>query len=205
MATDIEICGKSLLKIGETPISAFDSGTEVSDTCGTLYPDFAKHCLTMYPWTFARKKAQLARLNETPLNKWKYAYQLPTSDFLKLLAVYDSSAVGARPVVGYEILYDKVFTDYSEVYIDYTFDCAEEDWPGYFVEFVATAFAAELAIPITNQDDLHDRLWTKAYGTVNDNLNGGLFGLAKKVDSQQVPSKVIQYSSIINSRFSGFR
>lgn len=203
MATDIDNCSKALLKIGEEAISSFDDDNERSATCGALYPDFAKHCLSLHTWNFARKKVQLARLVDVPLNEWKYAYQLP-SDVLKLNAVYTSDGVSVEPTVEYDIFYKQVYFNHTECYIDYIAEIPETDWPAWFTEFVCTAFAAELAFPITNQQQLHDSMWMKAYGPAQDNGRGGLLGTCMRIDSQQIPPKLMRYNSIIKARFGGF-
>lgn len=202
--TDIGICSAALLKLGEDPISSFNDGTDPSDTCKVLYPSFAKHCLSMHAWNFARKKVQLARLVETPVNQWAYAYQMP-SDSLRVLGVFTSDNVRATPTPDYDIFYNQVYSNDTTLYLDYIAEVPEADWPAYFEEFVKTAFAAELALPITNQQDLKQDMWQKAYGTINDNMKGGLLGMAMSIDAKQIPPRVIRYNSIIDARFGSFR
>ncbi len=203
MATDIDVCSKSLLKIGEAAISSFDDDTETSSTCGALYPDFFKYCLSLHNWNFTRKKVQLARLTDVPLNEWKYAYQLP-SDLLKLNAVYTSDGVGVEPTTTYDIFYKQVYFNDAECFIDYNALITEADCPPWFIEFLGTAFAAELSIPITNQEQIHQSMMLKAYGPPQDNGRGGLLGTCMRIDSQQIPPKMMRYNSIIRARFGGF-
>lgn len=204
MASDVEIASKALLKLGEGAISSFDDGTDKADTCKELYPDFKKYCLSLHDWNFAKKKVQLNRLVDTPVNEYKYAYQVP-SDMIKLLGLYDNAQVGATPFQDYNIFYKQVYTDVAAVYADYIALVNDEDFPAYFVEFLATAFAAELALSITDKEEYHSLFYRKAYGSESSAASSGILGRAKFIDSKQSPPAVIRYNGLLAERFRGSR
>lgn len=201
--TDIDICNKALLKLGESTISSFDDGTEVASTCGTIYPDYVKSLISAYNWSFARQKVQLAKLTTAPVLDYDYAYQLP-SDMLRLIAVFDDNQSPANNVLDYRVHQDELHTQEDGVWIEYIKDVGEEEWPSHFVEFVATALAAELAMPITNQLNLQQLYYQQAFGSPSENRRGGKFNESAGIDSMQEPPRRIDYASVAQSRWSGF-
>lgn len=197
--TKFEICSRALVELGEEAISSFDIKGPAT-TCGLIYPEYIKYLLSIHPWKFTLKKVQLARLTTTPVNKWKYAYQLP-SDMVIFRAFYNNNNVGARAITHYEIFENRVLTDEEEVYIDYQIQVSEENFPSYFTEFAIMALASKLAMTITDDAKIEERVTVKAWGLPSDNKNGGEFGVAKKLDTQQNPSIAIEANDLIAARF----
>lgn len=200
MATDISICSTALLLLGEDSISAFNDNVSRAKICGAIYPDYIKSLLSSYPWKFTLKKQQLSRLTITPKNKWKYAYQLP-SDLLVLRAVYDNDSAPSHFKTEYEKFGETIHTDYEEVYIDYQQKVSEADFPPYFTDFVKKAMASEVAMAITDDRNISNDMHIKAFGSPSDNLQGGEFGKAKRIDSSQNPTPNLETNDILLSRF----
>ncbi len=187
MASKFDICSKALAELGEDAISSFTANTPPSNACGLIYPDYIKYLLSIFEWNFTLKKVQLARLSEAPLNEWKYAYQMP-SDMLVFRAFFVGSETNILPQTNYEIFQDEVYTNEETVYIDYQFQVDESNFPPYFTEFVVKALSAKLALPITDDKNILQIKKVEAFGNPSDNLNGGEFAVAKKIDSLQNPS-----------------
>jgi len=201
MVSKFDICSRSLVELGEDVISSFTANTDPSKICGLIYPEYIKYLLSIYPWKFTRKKVQLARLVTTPINEYKYAYQLP-SDLLILRAVFDSSDTSIAPLQNYDSFQDEIYTDEETVYIDYQFQPDESEFPSFFIEFVVKALSNKLAMPITDDRNIAELKKVEAFGSPSDNLNGGEFGVAKRLDSLQNPSPAIQANDLIAARFS---
>jgi hypothetical protein len=201
MVSKIDICSTALVELGEDTISSFTANTAPSKICGQIYPEYIKYLLSIFPWKFTKKKVQLARLTTAPLNEWSYAYQLP-SDMLMLHGLFNSSSTHILPQTNYEIFEDEIFTNETTVYIDYQFQPDESNFPSFFTQFVIAAMAAKLAMPITDDRGIEELKSLKAFGSPSDNLNGGLFGVAKKLDSMQDPSSAIRADDLLAARFS---
>ena len=201
MVSKFDICSTALVELGEDTISSFTANTAPSKICGQIYPEYIKYLLSLYPWKFSKKKVQLARLTTNPINEWKYAYQLP-SDILMLHGLFNSSSTGILPQTNYEIFQDQVFTDETIVYIDYQFQPDESNFPPFFVEFATAAMSAKLAMPITDDRGIEELKTFKAFGSPSDNLNGGSFGVAKKLGSMQDPTSAIRADDLLAARFS---
>lgn len=200
MASDVKICSDALLLLGEESINSFDQDVSRARICGDIYPEYIKSLLSRYPWKFTLKKQQLSRLTTAPLNKWKYAYQLP-SDLLVLRAIYNSDGTSIPYMTEYEKFGETIHTDYEAVYIDYQYQVAEEDFPYYFVELAKKAMASQIAMTITDDRALADIKRTEAFGTLSDNWQGGEFGVAKRIDSLQNPTPNMETNDIFLSRF----
>ena len=72
-------------------------------------------------------------------------------------------------------IWRRVVTDLDTVYIDYQTSVDESKMPNYFVQLLRTAFAAEIAITITDQATKADYFRGLAFGTPSENGRGGLF------------------------------
>lgn len=201
MASKFDICSSALMELGEDTISSFTANTAPSKICGQLYPEYIKYLLSLHPWKFTLKKVQLARLTTSPTNEWTYAYQLP-SDLLLMRALYNSSDTSVLPQTDYEIFQDEIFTDETSVYIDYQYQPDESNFPAFFLEFATAAMAAKLAMPITDDPSIEQTKTIRAFGSPSDNMNGGVLGVAKKLDSLQNPSPAIRADDLMSARFS---
>jgi hypothetical protein len=125
---------------------------------------------------------------------------------MRLWALYDSNAVGAKPIKDYDIQTidgkARVFSNYPTLYAEYTIYVNEADWPGYFIHFAIHAWAALTAMPTTDQPDVAEKYHQLAWGAANENELGGKFGVACKIDAMQKPPEQIQSSPLIEGRFS---
>jgi len=199
--TDINIVNRSLLRLGVSAIADFTSNDK-SKICGAIYPSFATSLLSMYNWRFARKKSGSLTATTAPDNAWKYAYPTP-ADLLTLVNFYNSGNAGAKPLTkGYERLGANILTNESSAYIDYTYNIDEDLWPDWYAEFVVTALCAELAYPITEEDKKEVFYRNKAFGSPNQNGEGGLYKIVKAIDSRQQPVVPFATPSLLAARFS---
>ena len=80
MATVVSICNLALSRLGdEANISSLD-GIDMSPmarACTTLYPIALGTMLDMHPWSFATRRATVARVAGMDTAPWRYAYALP--------------------------------------------------------------------------------------------------------------------------------
>ena len=75
--TKLSICSDALIMLGASPLSSFSDGTDEAQVADRLYDDVRDTLLMQYPYSWTLKKVQLAQLLDTPINEWKYKYQLP--------------------------------------------------------------------------------------------------------------------------------
>lgn len=203
-SSDIDIASQALGLLRANTISSFDEGTNEADIAKLYYEDFAQDILTRHPWSFATKKR---RINQTtaPLNEWRYAHIVP-AEALRIWAVYNSGQVGATPVNHYDIQAPDgkrvIMSNNPDLWLEYTVYTDETNWPGYFTHFAIYAFAALIALPVTDDDSLAQQMYQQAWGTPSDGEKGGKFSVAAGTDSQQKPAEIIYQSPFIDARFS---
>jgi len=200
--TSLSICSDALILLGAAPISSFTEGSDAAQACDRLYPDVRDTLLSNYLWSWSVKKQQLGRLSFTPVDEWKYAYQLPGDMLSGVIALFRSSGLGQQPIrYGWEIYGDQIYTNFEEVFIDYQSSIAESKMPNYFVRLLRTALASEIAFVITDQISKADYFRALAYGSPADSGRGGMMREAMNVDSRGKPPQVIEDYSLIDVRY----
>ena len=188
--------------MGAAPISSFTEGSDAAQACDRLYPDVRDTLLSNYLWSWSVQKQQLGRLSTTPVDEWKYAYQLPGDMLSGVIALFQSPGLGQLPVrYGWEIYGDQVYTNFEQVFIDYQASVAESKMPNYFVRLLRTAVASELAFVITDQVAKADYFRALAYGSPADSGRGGLMREAMNVDGRGKPPQIIEDYSLIDVRY----
>lgn len=199
-----DVCSQSLGLLREGGITSFSDGTNSSDICGLFYDDWVRDVLTRYPWSFATKKRALNQDSTAPVNEYQYSHILP-AECLKLWAVFDSDEVNARTLTEYDVQQvgnsRRIYSNFENLWVDYTVYVPESSWPAYFVHFAIHALAALIAQPVTDQTDLAESMQVKAYGMKNENEKGGKYAVATGIDALQKPGEQINSSPLIDARF----
>lgn len=207
MATNVSVASQALLLLRAEPISSFSDDSNEAEICNTMYEEHIKHLLSIYPWTFATKKAQLNQDSTSPIGEYTYSHIIPAEAML-IWAIFQTDEVGATPVTNYDIYSEdtgalrRIYSNYSTLYADYTKYISENNWPPYFTLFAINSLASYLAIPVTGNADLAKYYEDKAYGSANANRKGGLFGIAAATDSKQKRNEFVVSSPITEARFS---
>lgn len=196
----LSICSDALLLLGAEPISSFTEGTDEASTCDSLYPNIRDQALSIYPWSFAFKKVQLARLTSTPTNEYKYEYQLPSDRISAPRAVYNSASVGANVITSYKIMGSKLLTNEELIYVDYLYSVTESEMPVWFVQLLKYIMAWHLSVPITDQVDKAQYWQSVAIGSPGENGRGGYMRTAMNIDGQNQPVNGIKDFSLIAVR-----
>ena len=174
MATSIDICSNAFIRLGAPPISSFNEGGAQGQAASNLYEPTVRAMLSEHRWRFANAKRALARLTASPLNDWKYAFQLPSD----LLVLYH-----AIPNVDYQVYEDKIFADVEAIDIDYTMRANESLFPAYFQLALEYKLASEFALLVTSNRSLAETYEVKA----NEQMKKARFA-----DAQQSPSVAVQ-------------
>ena len=198
--TDLKVCSDALLLLGAQPISSFNEGTDGANVCDRIYPDLKKSTLQSFPWSFSFKKVQLARTINTPVNQYKYEYQLPSDRLGTVRRVYNSTAVGSGTYTDWIIQGDKLLTNQETVVIDYQYLPTEAEMPSYFIQLLKYMMAWHLADPITDQITKTQQWQTTAIGTPGENGRGGYFRTAMVIDGQGNTSAAFEDFSLIAVR-----
>lgn len=185
MASKIDLVSNALILIGDAPINSLTGNSRAQQVASNLYDNIVKNEISKHRWGFARKKAQLSLTTDTPADdEYRSIYQLPT-DIITLIKI--------NPMVNYQILGDKVYTNYSgALYCDYIYDVAESEWPHYFAKMVEYALAKDFATSI--RDSTNSRVEMAAE---YENASR----MARFTDSQQHPQTPIRSNPFAAVRF----
>ena len=200
--TDVSLVNRGLIRLGLQPIAGFAEESDKANTSETMYPGIRDSIIAMHPWRFATGKGTLNRLVATPVNEWKYAYQLPTNLIAGPYSVFNSSKTGALPLTSFEIFEDKVYTDEEKIVVDYRFRPSESKFPPLFQELVVYAFAAAVGVILTDNKKLAALYHQAAWGTPSDNMRGGFFAVAARENAASNPAMAIEDDSLVVARFS---
>jgi hypothetical protein len=200
MPTDVSIASQALTLLRANTIDSFSDGSNEAEIASVFYDDFISDIFSRYPWSFAKKKDELTVDATAPINEWTYAHQMPT-DAARILAIYNSDAVGAKPIRDWERSGEFIHSDHAELWAEYTYEVSESSWPGYFTQFAIPALAALLALPVTDDENVAAYWKRIAYGTDEENERGGKFGVAASTDAQSTPPEEVAMPDLILARF----
>lgn len=191
--TDLDICNLAIDRVGGERIEAIGEDTPLGEFCARSYAAKRDLLLGMYRWVHASRIAPLAQRTTAPPNcPYTYAFNMP-QDVIGAIhdyrdgARYDANKVSVVQQDGY------LASDAAVVFAEYTATKPPADWPVWFRELVVVAFAADVAALCQNQG-LADRLNQQAFGTPDQQGEGGLFLTAKIADARNAPQRTMQYA-----------
>ncbi|WP_151767933.1 hypothetical protein [Acinetobacter oleivorans] len=148
--TDVSICNQALNRIGAKSIISFDENTENARRCRALYAPARQTLLRMHPWSFAKRRIQLAPSAIRPAFGYQNAFPLP-SDFLR---VYSTGQID------YEIEGRNILADADLINLIYIADEQNEEiWDSIFRTCMALYLVRDLAKPITGSNAEADSAW----------------------------------------------
>jgi len=156
--TKVNIISNAFVLLGKNPIIAIDTSNPIQSSVSILYDSLMLNELCKgQPWRFAIGTAELTQVNDTPINGWKYEYDLP-SNFLRIVRTYGS----AFETISYDIYQNRLLTNETLVKIDYIFKVNESLFPPYFYTLMVYCMAMHAAMPVTEDPNLV-KLWENAY------------------------------------------
>jgi hypothetical protein len=187
--TPLQVCNRSLLLLGANKVTAID-GSDTSYNallCQELYSLKREIWLTEHPWRFNMQKVKLVR-GSAPLGEWTWTFALPTDGITnEPYAVFNSDQVGSQPLpanFAWEVFKTDILSNENDLWIDYQVDIDEASWPVWFVDFCVADLCAELAFPVTDQNNTAEYWRAKARGNPSEDGEGGLKGMATFKNSQ---------------------
>lgn len=86
----LEIINTGLTNAGKAPLVSLDEGSEIAKVAEVQYQSNLEELLSMAPWNFSTKRALLVRLDETPVESYRYLYEIP-SDVHFIWDIYNKS------------------------------------------------------------------------------------------------------------------
>ncbi len=150
--TKVSICNEALSMIGAKAIQSFDDNTDNARRCASIYDSTRRALLRMHPWSFAKKRTQLAPVSTHPVFGYSHAFPLP-KDFIRL---WDTGEYE------YEIEGRQILANTNLINLAYVADQDNEEyWDSLFCECMALYLVNKLAKPITGSNAEADSAWQK--------------------------------------------
>ena len=169
--TKVNICNEALSMIGAQSIQSFDDKTENARRCASIYDSSRKALLRMHPWSFAKKREQLAPISTHPTFGYSNSFPLPV-DFVRII----DTGVSEYEVEGRHILANS-----NAINLVYVADIDNEDyWDSLFSECMALYLVHKLAKPITGSQTEADSAWQKLQNMLKQ---------ARAINGQERPSQ----------------
>ena len=148
MASEIEICNRALIELGEKTILTLLDDNKRARICNVLYAPTRDLVLRKHPWNFAIKRVELAQNTADPIYDYSYSYQLPT-DCLRVL-------IPSREIWEYGIEGTNLVTDYPDAMLKYIARITDPNvFDASFMDALIFKIAGAAAISLTDNDARH--------------------------------------------------
>lgn len=185
-ATKVSVCNEALNLIGAQSILSFDDETPNARRCAVLYDQTRKALFRLHPWSFAKKRTQLAPTATHPSFGYAHAFALPR-DFERLLSAGTTD---------FEIEDRHILANTNLINLIYVYDNDNEQlWDSLFRECMIFYMASKLAKAITGSNTEADSSWQKLQQTLKQ---------ARAINAQERPSQdfsAYSSSSLIEVRY----
>lgn len=204
MATKTEIANKALARINVPPVLSIDGNDPQAEEANRAWDMVRDEVLREGGWNFARRRAQLSRLTETPAFEFSYYYALP-ADFISLLELNEIGVTegGAEKfeIEGASNNALVIASDAETVKIVYTAKVTDTSiYDSLFTEALSLRLAAELSTFLTGSRSQYQELLREYEMAISR---------AKLADSRDARGEggkmrgFIEGSELVQSRFVG--
>lgn len=184
----------ALVLCGEKPLNSLTDPRYGAQVVASMTDMIYENELQCHPWRFTCKKGQLSLLNQTPLNEWQYAWQIPT-DCLAMIGFWGVGPDHLYEIYGGNVLYTNITSNPgvspATLTAEYQFKPDPSTVPSYFSLLVTLAIAKHICKPITESDSAR----TKCEQAYNQQR-----GMAMYADSRQRPNRPLQHRPFIQVR-----
>lgn len=189
----IKIYNAALAKIGVPKISAFTDNSLAARTGNALMADVLEAVFAAYPWRHARVQAVLARNAGDAPKPWQGSYALPT-EALAVRKVFEDGQSVLFDVFERNVVTMTSATSTAVITAEFTAYTTPDKWPGYFRDGLTWAIAAQVAMPITQDEKTAQ--WAA-------DMSRSSLAMAKSRDAQGRSPNRIDTKGFIRARRSG--
>ena len=190
MTTRVEVINIALQFLNKRNTSFLDSDDPFVVAAEAQYDFMKDACLGAFPWRFATREVELAKLVQKPLTTFYENYFQIPSDCIAIERVepnqyqYDIENKGL------------LLANADSLLLVYRYRVEEEFWPLYFADYMAATLAQRLALTTAQNITLAQTLKL---------LRDDNFAKAMFIDNQNKPNYLISDQKLINVRYAGSR
>ncbi|WP_138469868.1 hypothetical protein [Poseidonocella sp. HB161398] len=190
----IKVMNAALAELGVPPISNFTDNSMTARTGNAKFLDTLEGAITAYRWRFAQQVVTLQQSGGVQLPPdFHSAWRIPREAAAVHVAYADDLRV-RWDVMGEDVLIAWPYAKTPAVTVEASVVKPPEGWPGHFRRYFIPLLAAELAMPITQDEGL-------AAGLLQ--LAEQRFELAKSRDAQGRSPRRIDTSAFLKARRRG--
>ena len=185
---DLHVINQSLSKIGSKPINALDEETSLARQATSAYFARRDMLLGRFPWEFAKQTLKLDQVAETTGNGfdpnehwgngWRHAFAMPGNRLSNPRKILTDPKRPDHPLRRFMIERGRVFADETPLWGTFTVGAAPELWTPAFMLAAITLVAADMAVPITQDQRLAEDLRELGEGPREMQGLGGLVAQA---------------------------
>lgn len=206
--TDVDICNLAIGKCSADRIDALGEESPLGAFCAENYPNLRETLLGKYRWNFANTVRLLSGQEIAATEEAVMTYKfVPPADLIG--AVHDWRD-HADPERGCRVtvlsINEAYWSDTARVFAEYTATKPEASWPVWFRALVIIAFAEEVAL-FCQMRTLARDYHVQAFGTPQENGEGGLYATARNEDSRMAPQRTlvagVDPGPLVESRWGG--
>lgn len=174
-----DICNRALARIGGAVIDDIeDEDSDLARACNLIYATELEASLAKYPWPFALKTFKLSKIKDDPDSGWKASFALPGEALGFPFKFTYSPRTPHAFIRDYEIEAGEFHCDYAEAWARCIVRTDPDVWHPDFRKAIIVGIASALAIPISHDVQLAEKLRVEAYGRPDQEGRGGLIGQA---------------------------
>lgn len=152
MVSKVELANMALDILAADNIASLDENSTTARKVKARIDQSIDAVLAMSDWTFARKIASLASVdNDAWPERYEFKYDLP-NDMLKAVRLIPEIDLPNVPPISFALANGTLFTNQRDAKLQYTYrNTSISSWPMAFVEAVAAYLARSVAMPITRK------------------------------------------------------
>lgn len=185
---DLMMVNRALAACSLGAIAAFDEDSDLAAQVDLLWPEVKESVLGAAPWACTIKVMRLAQLVTTPdQTRRKFEYPLPNDALSAPRTVRDR--VDGGPFQDFDIFGTSIFSDASDLWIEYQAVIAPVMMPTYLRDLLSGAARTTFARSICANNTLSDRFDYETYGSPQEQRMGGLMGKAMLLEAQSKPAR----------------
>ena len=184
------LCNRACARVGLDPFQTLDDDLPGGQSAGLVYAGLIDFLLGLYPWSWARTTRRLSRLtNVHAFAGFSYVFQLPGDRLNPPEKITTSPADPDAVVTNFVLEDDRLHANEPDLYARIAYAVPPSRWSSSFVEAATLALGAELIMAIAANEKKRDALRKDVYGSAQEQMRGGLIGVAIQADAYGSPSR----------------
>jgi hypothetical protein len=172
----VHVVNRAFLKLGLPATFSIDAETAEGGIVDLVWPGLEATVATKYSWASSVVTRKLIRHSVAPENGFTYSFEMPGDMVGPPLSVLSSVVPPGAKLRDYAIEAVGLCAHEPEVWLRCKALIDPRYWSEAFREAFATALASRLAVPMRQDEAEEKRLAELAFGRMEQNGGGGLFG-----------------------------